>query len=205
MLGSEKTFFVMYVRDKTDYGTNNFVGNGDGTITDAATGLMWMQDDSGSFSVGDYQDGSLNWEQSLAWCESLDYAGYTDWRLPDAKELQSIVDYTRSPTTTNSAAINPIFNVTPIVDEGGGSNYPFYWTGTTHANNLSDGTAAVYIAFGEALGWMQSPSGDYQLMDVHGAGAQRSDPKVGDPADYPYGRGPQGDVIRIYNYARCVR
>jgi hypothetical protein len=47
--------------------------------------------------------------------------------------------------------------------------------------------------------------GRYRLLDVHGAGAQRSDPKAGDPADYPYGRGPQGDVIRINNYVRCVR
>ena len=43
------------------------------------------------------------------------------------------------------------------------------------------------------------------LMDVHGAGAQRSDPKSGNPNDYPTGRGPQGDAIRIYNYVRCVR
>ncbi len=42
-------------------------------------------------------------------------------------------------------------------------------------------------------------------MDVHGAGAQRSDPKVGDPDNWPEGRGPQGDVIRIYNHVRCVR
>ena len=42
-------------------------------------------------------------------------------------------------------------------------------------------------------------------LDVHGAGAQRSDPKVGNPADFPKGRGPQGDAIRIYNYVRLVR
>ena len=42
-------------------------------------------------------------------------------------------------------------------------------------------------------------------VDVHGAGAQRSDPKAGDPADYPTGNGPQGDAIRIYNYVRLVR
>ena len=48
-------------------------------------------------------------------------------------------------------------------------------------------------------------SGTYQLMDVHGAGAQRSDPKAGDPRNFPHGRGPQGDVIRIYNYVRLVR
>ena len=46
---------------------------------------------------------------------------------------------------------------------------------------------------------------NYILMDVHGAGAQRSDPKAGNPADFPKGRGPQGDVIRIYNYVRLVR
>jgi hypothetical protein len=42
-------------------------------------------------------------------------------------------------------------------------------------------------------------------MNVHGAGAQRSDPKSGDPANWPYGHGPQGDEVRIYNYVRCVR
>ena len=67
------------------------------------------------------------------------------------------------------------------------------------------GVTASYVAFGEALGWMQSPWGGFTLMDVHGAGAQRSDPKVGDPSEYSYGRGPQGDVVRIYNYVRCVR
>ena len=48
-------------------------------------------------------------------------------------------------------------------------------------------------------------SGTFNLLDVHGAGCQRSDPKTGDPANYPNGRGPQGDVIRIYNHVRCVR
>jgi len=42
-------------------------------------------------------------------------------------------------------------------------------------------------------------------MDVHGAGAQRSDPKVGDAADFPAGMGPQGDVVRISHYVRLVR
>jgi hypothetical protein len=48
-------------------------------------------------------------------------------------------------------------------------------------------------------------SNEYMLMDVHGAGSQRSDPKSGDPSKFPHGRGPQGDVIRIYNFVRCVR
>ncbi len=42
-------------------------------------------------------------------------------------------------------------------------------------------------------------------IDVHGAGAQRSDPKAGDPSAWSGGHGPQGDEIRILNYVRCVR
>ena len=186
--------FVRYVRGNPDYGNNDFIDNDDGTIIDDATGLMWPKADSG---VG------MNWEDALAWVQQKNeenYLGYSDWRLPNAKELQSIVDYTRSPATTNSAAIDPLFTVTAITDEVGGSNYPFYWSSTTHASIAGGGDAAVYIAFGEAFGYMMN-----SWMDVHGAGAQRSDPKTGDANDYPNGRGPQGDAIRIDNFARCVR
>jgi len=48
-------------------------------------------------------------------------------------------------------------------------------------------------------------SGSVQFTDVHGAGSQRSDPKTGDPAAFPRGHGPQGDVIRINNDVRLVR
>ena len=191
--------FVRYVRGNPDYGINNLVDNKDKTITDLATGLMWMKTDSG---VG------MNWEDALAWVQQRNeenYLGYNDWRLPNAKELQSIVDYTRSPSTTHSAALDPIFSVTSILDEGSKPNYPFFWTSTTHISSNGSGFFAVYIAFGEALGYMRTPAGSYELMDVHGAGAQRSDPKSGDPDDWPHGNGPQGDVVRIYNYVRCVR
>jgi hypothetical protein len=201
--GAAKLFEVKYVRGNTNYGINNFVDIGDGAISDYATGLMWSKSDNGN---------GLNWEEALSWVylkNQENYLGHNDWRLPNAKELQSIVDYTRSPQTTNSPAINSVFNVTPILDEGGEINYPFYWTGTTHVDGAPQSiyTKAVYIAFGEALGFMQMPpnSGNYVLMDVHGAGSQRSDPKQGDPNNFPHGFGPQGDVIRIYNYVRLVR
>ena len=201
----EKTYYVMYVRGNPDYGKNDFHDNGDGTITDRATGLMWMQVDSGHLKAGKDGDGRLNWPETLAWAEELTYAGHADWRLPSAKELQSLVDYARSPDTTKSAAIDPVFKVTPITNEGGEPDYPCYWTGTTHAG-LVGGAQAVYVAFGRSLGWMEDRrTGAYALLDVHGAGSQRSDPKVGDASRFPRGRGPQGDVIRITNYVRCVR
>ncbi|MBK8492930.1 MAG: DUF1566 domain-containing protein [Saprospirales bacterium] len=199
----EKTFEVRYVRGVSNYGINDFVDNMDGTVTDAATGLMWIKNDNGE---------GLNWEGALAWVQEKNaenYLGYDDWRLPNAKELQSIVDYSRSLQTTNSAALDPVFESSTITDEGEMTNYPFGWTSTTHGDGPPDMayTKAVYVCFGEALGFMEMPpmSGNYNLLDVHGAGAQRSDPKTGDPADFPLGNGPQGDVIRIFNYVRLVR
>ncbi|MES9972043.1 MAG: hypothetical protein ABW092_18570, partial [Candidatus Thiodiazotropha sp.] len=66
---------------------------------------------------------------------------------------------------------------------------------------------AVYICFGRAMGYMNS-----SWMDVHGAGAQRSDGKEADFSRYTYvtdgyyfGISPQGDAARIYNYVRLVR
>jgi len=199
--------FVRFVRGNANYGINHFVDNGDNTITDSATGLMWMKDDSQL---------AMNWEAALAWAQeknSASYLGYNDWRLPNTKELQSIVDYARSKDFTNSAAIDPTFNCTNIADEGGFTNWPWYWSNTTHLDNMY----GVYVAFGEALGYMKIPSTAtyYTLLDVHGAGVQRSDPKSGSITSYylgtnqlgdsVYGKGPQGDVIRINNYVRLVR
>ncbi len=192
--GQDKMFFVLCVRGNTGYGVNSFVSNGDGTVTDNATGLQWTQADSGK---------GMNWEAALAWAQTKNtekYLGYSDWRLPNAKELQSIVDYKRSPDTTNSAAIDPAFSVTSITNEAGKIDYPFYWTSTTHASANGAGETAVYIAFGRAMGYMNN-----SWVDVHGAGAQRSDPKNGNPSDYATGRGPQGDSIHINNYVRLVR
>lgn len=194
--GREKTFFVLYVRGNPDYGVNAFDDNRDGTISDTATGLMWMQGDS---------ETGMDWPSALDYASGMEFAGYNDWRLPSAKELQSIIDYTRSPDTTDSAAIDPIFKATAIVNELGVKDFAQYWTSTTHVGSRS-AAQAVYFAFGRALGYMTDRrSGKGAWLDVHGAGAQRSDPKVGDASKFPEGRGPQGDAIRIENWVRLVR
>jgi len=192
--GSDKTFFVTCVRGNPDYGINDFTDNGDATVTDAATGLTWSQADSGT---------GMDWEEALAWVQEKNaenYLGYSDWRLPNVKELQSIVDYTRSPDTTGSAAIDPVFACTAITNEADEADYPYYWSGTTHATSNGLGGYACYVSFGRAMGYM-----DDVWQDVHGAGAQRSDPKAGDASEYPEGHGPQGDAIRIDNFVRLVR
>ena len=191
-----KEFFVLYVRGNTEYGINDFTDNADGTITDNATGLMWSKTDSSE---------GMTWEEALYWVEQKNkenYLGYSDWRLPDAKELQSIVDYSKSPDTTDSAAIDDLFEMSEIINEDGKKDYPFFWTSTTHIKSNEMGDNAAYISFGRAQGYMKEFGG---WVDVHGAGAQRSAPKAGNPDNYPQGHGPQGDAIRIYNYIRIVR
>lgn len=183
----EKKFYARYVRGNS-YGINNFKDNNNGTVTDTATGLMWMKCDSGN---------GMDWDDALKYAENFEYGGYDDWRLPNAKELQYILDYNRSPDTTNSAAIDPVFDVSSIKNEKGEKDYPYFWTSTTHLDGPRPGRNAVYISFGRAMGQMHG-----QNMDVHGAGAQRSDPKSGQGN---ISRGPQGDWVRVNNYARLVR
>ncbi len=182
--GGEKTFYVRFVRGAS-YGDNDFVDNGDGTVSDRATGLMWTQADSGR---------PMSWKDALAYANASNVGGYSDWRLPDAKELQYLVDYTRSPDVTQSPAIDPVFSSTAFENEAGQRDWGYYWTSTSHLDGPM--AAAVYVAFGRALGQMRG-----QIVDVHGAGAQRSDPKVGNPE----WRGPQGDRVRVQNYVRLVR
>lgn len=187
----DNEMYFRLVRGNTDYGENIFVDNGDGTISDLATGLMWQASDDGK---------TRDWKDALAYAEGLKLAGHDDWRLPNAKELQSIVDYTRSVQTTDSPAIDKVFTLTRFTDEKGDGNYGFYWTGTTHMDGMNPAKEAAYVSFGEAIGKMNGT-----VMDVHGCGAVRSDPKSGDKSAYPTYLGPQGDIRYVYNYVLVVR
>jgi hypothetical protein len=186
------TLYARYVRGNENVGTNDFSASSVNSdiIVDAATGLEWMRTDN---SVG------LEWDNALGYCNDLTLGSYDDWKLPDAHELQSIVDYSRSPDTTNSPAIDAIFESTQITNEAGDADFGWYWTSTTHLDGNPSGSYAVYIAFGRAMGYFTAPNGDVVgSVDVHGAGAQRSDPKAG-PVPDPNYFGPQGDYRRVYN------
>jgi len=196
-----KVYYARCVAGNSDYGVNDFSDNLDQTVSDNATGLMWQQNDAES----------TNWDDAIAQCEAATTANYSDWRLPNVKELQSIVDYERSPDTHNSAAIDPVFNATSIVNEAGNTDWGAYWASTTHANSNGYGDSGSYVTFGRALGYMNG-----SVIDVHGAGAQRSNNKVsvaneegassatGATGTFYY-KGPQGDILRDNNKIRCVR
>ena len=185
-MGNPLAKYVRAVRGD-EYGINEFADNGDGTITDNATGLMWSQDDNGE---------GVDWTDALSYAENSELAGYSDWRLPNVKELQGIIDYSRSITATDAAnvgpAIDPLFNCTQISSEAGYDDYPYYWSSTSaYFSTASPGYYyAWYIAVGRAV--------NDQGEDFHGAGAVRFDTKYAD--------GPAGeDAERYYNYVFLVR
>ena len=78
--------FVRAVRGSSGTAQSTLVDNGDRTITDTATGLMWQKETAES---------KMQWKDALSYCENLTLAGYSDWRLPNERELGSLVDYSK--------------------------------------------------------------------------------------------------------------
>jgi hypothetical protein len=120
--GGPKRFHVRAVRDVTTPTLlpNHFMDNGNGTTTDLVTDLTWQQIP--------YSD-SITWEQALTLADTLTFAGYSDWRLPNIKELQSIND---------ESLINPSINQTFF----SGVNVNHYWSSTSLPNQT---TKAWYL------------------------------------------------------------
>ena len=112
-----------------------FVDNGDGTVTDNCTGLMWQQDTADVNGDGQSDNSDrLNWCNALNYCDNLTLAGHDDWRLPDVRELHSIVDYGRN-VAPYPPAIDPVFDAglwsywssTPWDDNSGGNPRTVAW------------------------------------------------------------------------------
>jgi hypothetical protein len=132
---------------------NRFVDNGDGTVTDNCTGLMWQKDSADVNGNGQSTDeDNLTWCDALTYCENLRLAGHDDWRLPNVRELQSIVDYGRF-----GPSIDPVF----------GAFSAWYWSSTSHPN---DPDYALIVDFG--VGYVLRNDRDV----VHHVRAVRSTP-----------------------------
>ncbi len=118
--------------------------NGDGTVTDNLTGLMWTKD-------GNLPGGVMTWQQALNYVASMNSGagtyGYTDWRLPTVNELQSLINAQQSDTAA-------------WLNAGGGFGNPFvniqtssYWSSTTYAGDTTTawvvylGAGSVYASF----------------------------------------------------------
>jgi hypothetical protein len=105
----------------------------DDTVTDNCTGLMWQRDTADVNDDGQSTDQDfVPWCDALAYCENLSFAGHDDWRLPNVRELQSIVDYGL---------------VVPSIDPVFGALSSGYWSSTSSAGNPG-GAWLVYFEGG---------------------------------------------------------
>ncbi|MDY6836631.1 MAG: DUF1566 domain-containing protein [Thermodesulfobacteriota bacterium] len=106
--GENDLNYVRAVRGRAlEFG--HFVDNGDGTVTDTSSGLMWQQTETKA----------MRWKKALAYCEDTELGGYQDWRLPNIRELLSLVD-----ENVDAPAINAGFFP--------GCRPRTYWSSTTH-------------------------------------------------------------------------
>jgi len=114
----------------------SYTSNGDGTITDNNTGLVWEKKTTTCLGNIHCVDDDYDWNTALTvFIAALNtapcFAGHCDWRLPNIKELQSIVNYQTSPTR----AVSPAFND----DAGSGCSASctagsWYWSSSSYAN-----------------------------------------------------------------------
>lgn len=119
--------------------------NGNGTVTDSETGLIWQQEATGT---------AKTWQEALAYCAALNFDGNEDWRLPNRNELQSIVDYQEA---------DPAIDSTAFPDTTG-----TFWTSTTSAGS---GTSAYTVDFSSgAISSADKDANTYKVLAVRNGG-----------------------------------
>ncbi|MBF0536980.1 MAG: DUF1566 domain-containing protein [Nitrospirae bacterium] len=114
-----------------------FTDNGNSTVTDKLTGLIWLKD-AGTPTIGSCPGGFMSWGMALTYVACLNtasYQGYTDWRLPNRRELLSLIN--RGSFGPSLPASHPFTNV-----QSG-----FYWSSTTNPHAITDAWA-IYMSDG---------------------------------------------------------
>ena len=141
--GGTKRFHVRAVRDVTSppFLSNHFTDNGDGTTKDELTGLIWQQIP--------FPD-SITWEQALYAADTLNFAGHSDWRVPNIKELQSINDESR----INPSVDQTFFN---------GVTVAHFWSSTSLPNQP---TKAWYLDMHFGITTYSAKTGRLNLLCV---------------------------------------
>jgi hypothetical protein len=141
-------------------------GDGDGTVTDQATGLMWQKD------ISEYSN-YMTWEKALAYCESLSLGGYSDWRMPTVKELRSMVNY---------SLFYPAVDTT-FFPEKSSRYWSSHWTSTTVVNNTGAAWIIGFLGYDYGSGSIDKRSSSY-VRAVRGGQSRM----LGDLVISPLGR-----------------
>lgn len=150
--------FVDSVKQTPD---ERYFVNNDGTVTDLATDLMWAQCVVGvsGVSCDNGAAEAMNWAAALEHAQTSDLAGYSDWRLPNIKELYSLVDFNRV-----EPAIN--LNVFPS------TTADYTWSSSPMIDFAQD---SWFVNFKAGLNWFKGRSSDMLVRLVRsGSGDNES-------------------------------
>jgi YVTN family beta-propeller protein len=105
-----------------------FTDNGNGTVTDNLTGLMWPKN-------ANLAGGTKTWQEALDYVKTLNTGGHSDWRLPNRKEIFSLIDHSKYNPPLPVEATQLFQNV----------QFGDYWSSTTYAGNTSIGWFANMV------------------------------------------------------------
>jgi hypothetical protein len=145
----------------------SYTDNGNGTITDPRTGLMWEKL-SRDGSIHDYGTTYTWYSAFTTKIATLNsgggFAGYTDWRLPNVNELQSIINY-----GAVLPAVEAVFNTgcaagCTVTTCSCTQSYD-YWSSTTYEK---DPSFAWFVLFYDGIVYGYSKSGSYYVRAVRG-------------------------------------
>ena len=173
------------------------VDNGDGTVTDTDTGLMWLRVAPPAEGAAEFK----NWRDAMLWADALEFAGYSDWRLPSSLHFADGV-----PDLGLNSQMNEWGDLYGIDWDGpddaesfGPFNYPngLYWSSTEHPGDSSE--AVTFFVTYDGLFWNEfSPrSGTTWYTAVRGERVAQKAPECSDTydndgnllADYPSDEG----------------
>ncbi len=151
-----------------------FIKGTTGVVTDTLTGFIWLTNANCTDEVGGQNPANnsdkLTWTQALTWSNNLadgdcglsDGSVEGDWRLPNVRELQSLVHYGFfSPAVPNTAGTGQWSAGTPFYDVQSGD----YWSSSTFANKPTD---AWFVYMHSGYVGIDDESGSYYVWPVRG-------------------------------------
>ena len=111
-----------------DWPNDRYTIHGDGTVTDTLTSLMWLQCSLGQDPSNDCSGdaSTYTWKEALEAAEAYELDSHTDWRLPNIKELESLVALDRYDPAINSTVFpntssDKYWSSSPSLDVGTGA------------------------------------------------------------------------------------
>jgi hypothetical protein len=133
-----------------------YIDNGDGTVTDNATGLMWTKN---------AYHGAMTWSEAVAYCDNLVTNGYSDWRLPSVAQIGGTAELdTLCRANGNPAGAWEGHVGTPFT--GMRDGICFYWSGTSHADH-ADHAWIVAMSNGD-MGFSMKTYNHFYVWPVRG-------------------------------------